>query len=85
MAVYAMREPLEDEAGGFPSVYMVQGGIESSGYIKNRWSYRWFVEAAYNACEALEVKSSALTVPTTTRQTYKTGYRYHGRVIGSRR
>ncbi|MDH3431901.1 MAG: capsule assembly Wzi family protein, partial [Gammaproteobacteria bacterium] len=36
----------EDEAGGFPSRYVGQVGLEGSGYAMARWSYRWFAEAA---------------------------------------
>ena len=43
MALYAQAIG-EDEAGGFPSRYIGQVGIETSGYFRNRWSYRWFAE-----------------------------------------
>jgi hypothetical protein len=70
----------EDEAGGFPSRYMVQGGVEASGYIRNRWSYRWFAEVASNSCNALD--SPVGYNCAYNHITYETGYRYRGRVIG---
>ena len=70
----------EDEAGGFPSRYMVQGGIESSGYIRSRWSYRWFAEFTANSCDAL--KSSVLYGCAYEHDIYDSGYRYYGRVVG---
>jgi hypothetical protein len=70
----------EDEAGGFPSRYMVQGGLEGSGYIRNRWSYRWFAEVASNSCNALD--SPVGFNCAYNHITYETGYRYRGRVIG---
>ena len=79
MALYA-NATAEDEAGGFPSRYMIQGGIESSGYIRNRWSYRWFAEAAYNACDA--IKSDPIFNCAYNHGIYRTGYRYYGRTVG---
>jgi hypothetical protein len=70
----------EDEAGGFPSKYMVQGGIEGSGYIRSRWSYRWFLEVASNSCDAL--KSTPVYNCAYNNELYQTGYRYYGRVVG---
>jgi hypothetical protein len=70
----------EDEAGGFPSRYMVQGGVEGSGLIRNRWSYRWFAEVTSNSANAL---SSEVGYNTAYNHiTYETGYRYRNRVIG---
>ncbi len=48
----------EDEAGGFPSRYLAQFGIEGSGITRNQTSYRWFVEGAATSCDA--VKSEVL-------------------------
>jgi hypothetical protein len=79
MAFYASGTA-QDEAGGLPSVWMAQGGIEASGYIRNRWSYRWFVEVAYNACDAL--KSEQRFNCAYNHSIYQTGYRYNDRVIG---
>jgi hypothetical protein len=79
MAVY-VNGTAEDEAGGFPSRYMMQGGIEGSGYIRSRWSYRWFAEYAYNALDVL--KSDPIFDLAYNHGTYQTGYRYYGRVVG---
>jgi hypothetical protein len=69
-----------DEAGGLPSVWMAQGGIEGSGYVRNRWSYRWFLEFASNSCDAL--KSTVRFNCAYDHNIYETGYRYRGRVVG---
>ena len=79
MAFYASGTA-QDEAGGLPSVWMAQAGIEASGYFRNRWSYRWFIEAAYNACDAL--KSDQRFNCAYNHSIYRTGYRYYGRAIG---
>jgi hypothetical protein len=70
----------EDEAGGFPSRYMAMGGVESSGYIRSRWSYRWFAEFAVNSCNVLD--SPVGFNCAYNHGIYRTGYRYRGRVIG---
>jgi len=70
----------EDEAGGFPSRYMVQAGIESSSYFRNRWSFRWFLEVTSNSCDA--VKSTVIYNCAYNHTIYQTGYRYRGRVVG---
>ena len=69
----------EDEAGGFPSRYLVQLGIESSGMLGDRWSYRWYSELAGTSCDAVkkEIFNCAYN-----HSIYKTGYRYRGRVVG---
>jgi hypothetical protein len=80
MALY-VNGTAEDEAGGFPSRYLVQGGIEGSGYIRSRWSYRWFAEYADNTVNALDSEPQfdlAYNHP----EIYQTGYRYYGRVVG---
>jgi hypothetical protein len=59
---------------------MMQGGIEGSGYIRSRWSYRWFAEYAYNALDVL--KSDPIFDLAYNHGTYQTGYRYYGRVVG---
>ena len=41
----------EDEAGGFPSLYLAQMGLETRGYFRNRWSYRWYAELAGTSCD----------------------------------
>ncbi|MBT8103281.1 MAG: capsule assembly Wzi family protein [Gammaproteobacteria bacterium] len=70
----------EDEAGGFPSRYLVQAGLEGAGYLMDRWSYRWFVELAGTSCDF--VKSAILYNCAYTQSIYETGYRYRGRAIG---
>ena len=40
----------EDEAGGYPSRYLGQFGLESTGTMGERWSYRWFGEFAATSC-----------------------------------
>ena len=79
MAIY-VSGTAQDEAGGLPSTWMGQAGIESSGYIRNRWSYRWFLEFASNSCDAL--KSTVRFNCAYDHVVYETGYRYRGRVIG---
>jgi len=59
---------------------MAQAGIESSGYIRNRWSYRWFAEAASNSCDTFD--SVVGFDCAYNHLTYETGYRYRGRVVG---
>jgi len=69
----------EDEAGGFPSRYLAQGGIEMSGYMLERWSYRVYAELAGTSCDILkeDIFNCAYN-----HSIYKTGYRYRGRVVG---
>jgi len=70
----------EDEAGGFPSRYLGQLGIETSGYFRNRWSYRWYAEWAGTSCDV--IKSEVLYNCAYNNTIYQTGYRYRGRVVG---
>jgi len=70
----------EDEAGGFPSRYIGQVGIEGSGSIGEAWSYRWYGEAAATTCgfyQSEEFFNCAYN-----HSIYETGYRYRGRVVG---
>ncbi len=69
----------EDEAGGFPSKYLAQGGVEFSGYMLDRWSYRWFAELAGTSCEFLkeDIFNCAYN-----HDIYLTGYRYRARTVG---
>jgi hypothetical protein len=69
----------EDEAGGFPSRYMAQAGLEGSGYMLDKWSYRWFAELAGTSCDF--VKEDIFNCAYN-HSIYETGYRYRGRVIG---
>jgi len=70
----------EDEAGGLPSRYLVQAGVEGTGYLMNRWSYRWFAELAGTSCDF--VKSEVLYNCGYRQLIYKSGYTYRGRIIG---
>ena len=69
----------EDEAGGFPSRYLGQLGIETSGYFRNRWSYRWYAELAGTSCDF--VKDDRFNCAYN-HDIYATGYRYRSRVVG---
>ena len=70
----------EDEAGGFPSRYLAQVGLEGTGYLMNRWSYRWFAELAGTSCDFL--KSEVLYNCGYRQSIYQSGYTYRGRIIG---
>lgn len=70
----------EDEAGGFPSRNIGQFGVESSGMLGDRWSYRWFAEFAGTSCQFYE--SSEIFNCAYNHSIYQTGYRYRGRVVG---
>lgn len=70
----------EDEAGGLPSKYLGQFGVEWSGYLAKRWSARAFAEFSEPVCqfyEDSEVHNCAYN-----HVIYRTGYRYRGRSIG---
>jgi hypothetical protein len=70
----------EDEAGGFPSHYLGQFGVELSGSLGTRWSYRWFGEFAGTSCafhQSTEIFNCAYN-----HGVYQTGYRYRGRAVG---
>lgn len=69
----------EDEAGGFPSRYLGQFGIETSGIWRD-WSWRWFGEFAGTTCQFHE--SSKIFNCAYNHSIYRTGYRYRGRSIG---
>ena len=70
----------EDEAGGFPSRYLVQLGMEGSGYLADRWSYRWYAELAGTSCDF--IKSEVLYNCGYRQGIYQSGYTYRGRIIG---
>lgn len=79
MAIYGQAIG-EDEAGGFPSRYLGQLGIEGTGVFRDRWSYRWYGEAAATSCAfntSDEIFNCAYN-----HSIYQTGYRYRGRAIG---
>ncbi len=70
----------EDEAGGLPSRFIGQFGVEASGAWQDRWSWRWFGEFAGTSCQFHE--SSELFNCAYNHGIYRTGYRYRGRAIG---
>lgn len=70
----------EDEAGGLPSRYLGQAGVEGSGYWRGRWAYRWFAEFAATSCRFYE--KDAFNNCAYNHGIYQTGYRYRGRVVG---
>ena len=70
----------EDEAGGFPSRYLGQFGIEGSGISRDQYSYRWFAEVAGTSCDI--VKSTVLYGCAYRQAIYQSGYTYRGRIIG---
>jgi hypothetical protein len=70
----------EDEAGGFPSKYLGQLGVETSGQLGKKWSFRWFGEVADTSCGFYESDGNFNCAYN--HSIYSTGYRYRGRVIG---
>ena len=70
----------EDEAGGFPSRYLGQFGLEWSGYLADRWSTKAFLEFAGTTCQFYE--SSERFDCAYSHGIYRSGYRYRGRSIG---
>lgn len=69
----------EDEAGGFPSRYLVQVGVDGSGYLRGKWSYRWFAELAGTSCDFI---SDDLFNCAYRQGIYASGYTFRGRNIG---
>lgn len=70
----------EDEAGGLPSRYLAQVGIEGTGLWRDNWAYRWFGEYADTKCRFYE--SDVFFNCAYNNSIYQTGYRYRGRSIG---
>jgi len=70
----------EDEAGGFPSRYLGQFGIEGSGITGDQYSFRWFAEVAGTSCDI--IKSTVLFGCGYRQSIYQSGYTYRGRIIG---
>lgn len=79
LAVYG-QFMAEDEAGGFPSRYIGQLGVENYGSIGRRWSYRVFAEAVETTCEFYSTPKRFNCAYN--HFIYESGYRYRGRVIG---
>ena len=70
----------EDEAGGFPSSFIGQFGVDWSGYIFNRWSTRLYAEYAGTAARVFD--SEKRFNYAYNHRIYRTGYRYRGSTIG---
>lgn len=70
----------EDEAGGFPSRYIGQVGMEGTGFLLDQWSYRYFLEATSTSCDFW--KSDEIFNCAYNHFIYETGYRFRDRVIG---
>jgi hypothetical protein len=70
----------EDEAGGFPSRYLAQFGIEGSGITRGQISYRWFAEIAGTSCDV--VKREVLYNCAYRNSIYRSGYTYNKRIVG---
>jgi hypothetical protein len=70
----------EDEAGGFPSRYLGQGGIDATGTVGSRWSWRWYGEGVYTKCNFYQSDDTFNCAYN--HSIYQTGYRYLGRAIG---
>lgn len=71
----------EDEAGGFPSRYMGQLGVEAWGYLAGRGTtWHAYAEFADTTCQFHE--NSRIFNCAYNNSFYPTGYRYRGRSIG---
>jgi hypothetical protein len=70
----------EDEAGGFPSRYIAQAGLEGTGMFREHWSYRYFLEGASTSCDFW--KSDEIFDCAYDHTIYESGYRFRGRSIG---
>lgn len=69
----------EDEAGGFPSKYLGQLGLETSGSLSDEWSFRWFGEVVDTSCGFYD---SGRFNCAYNHGIYATGYRYRGKSVG---
>ena len=70
----------EDEAGGLPSRYLGQLGIERAGEFGAIGNYRWFAEYAGTSCDFY--KREEIFNCAYNHTIYQTGYRHRGRTIG---
>ena len=70
----------EDEAGGFPSRYLGQAGVEGAGPYGVNGAYRWFAEVADTSCGFYQSNRNFNCAYN--HGIYRTGYRYRDRVIG---
>jgi hypothetical protein len=71
----------EDEAGGFPSRYLAQFGIEGSGITRDQVSWRWFAEAAGTTNDVLK-NEPRYDIAYRHPLIYQSGYTYYKRIIG---
>lgn len=69
----------EDEAGGFPSLYLAQYGIEGSGFTRGGASYRWYAELAGTSCGYVNENRYNCAYR---NEVYPSGYTYNGHIIG---
>lgn len=69
----------EDEAGGFPSRYLVQAGIDTHGVWNDAMSWRLFAELAGTSCDF--IKRDIFNCGYN-HSIYQTGYRYRGYAVG---
>jgi hypothetical protein len=69
----------EDEAGGFPSLYLFQAGVEGSVITRGQNSLRWFVEFAGTSCGFLNEDRPNCAYR---NRLYPSGYTYSKRIIG---
>ena len=70
----------EDEAGGFPSRYIGQVGVDGNGSWRNYGAYRWFGEFSDTKCRFYE--SDVFFNCAYNHGIYRTGYRHRGRTVG---
>ena len=70
----------EDEAGGFPSRYLGQLGVEGAELWGENWSHRWFAEFSDTSCGFYKMDANFDCAYN--HSIYRDGYRYRGRAIG---
>ncbi|NHA15461.1 capsule assembly Wzi family protein [Thioalkalivibrio sp. XN279] len=82
-AIYG-QATAEDEAGGTPSLWFGQLGIEAWGQIDAGWlSGRWRAHFEYSNTLASFYKSNPRYDTAYEHSIYTSGYRYYGRTIGA--
>jgi hypothetical protein len=70
----------EDEAGGFPSKFLGQAGIETYGTWRQHWSWRGFLEIASTKCRFYQSDGDYNCAYN--HGIYQSGYRYRARAVG---
>ena len=70
----------EDEAGGLPSKFLGQAGVDRSGLWRDHWSWRGFLELASTKCRFYQSDGDFNCAYN--HGIYQTGYRYRGRAVG---